>query len=102
MTDRQAVFAALADPTRRMMLDRLVAGGPATATTLAGEFPMTRQAVAKHLGVLSQAGLVEREVVGREARFQAAPEALGDVRKWIDQVGSQWDQRLARLRRAVE
>jgi ArsR family transcriptional regulator, cadmium/lead-responsive transcriptional repressor len=98
VTDRQAVFAALADPTRRQMLDRLVSDGPATATALASEFPMSRQAVAKHLAVLHDAGLVERAVVGREAQFQATPEALGDVRSWIDQVGSQWDQRLGRLR----
>lgn len=63
---------------------------------------MTRQAVAKHLGVLEDAGLVHRETVGREARFQASPGALSDVRAWIDRVGAQWDQRLDQLRRAVE
>ncbi|MCI0679402.1 MAG: metalloregulator ArsR/SmtB family transcription factor [Actinobacteria bacterium] len=98
----QPIFTALADPTRRQMLDRLVSEGPATATRLAGELPITRQAVAKHLTVLQEAGLVVRESVGRETIFQASPEALDEVKAWIDQVGAQWDRRLRRLRQSLE
>ncbi len=98
MTDVQALFAALADPTRRNVLYRLVSDGPTTATSLASGLPMSRQAVSKHLGILHDAGLVEREVVGREAHFRAAPAALDEVRDWIDRVGGQWDRRLERLR----
>lgn len=98
MNNPEAVFGALSDPTRRQVFDRLVSAGPMTATSLASEFPITRQAVAKHLGVLEDVGLVERQVVGREARFHAVPGPLDEIRAWIDRVGSQWDQRLDRLR----
>lgn len=98
MTQPEAVFSALSDPTRRQMFDRLIAQGPATATMLAGDLPISRQAVSKHLGVLEAAGLVDREPVGRETRFRAVPEPLTEVRAWIDSVGDQWDQRLKRLR----
>jgi DNA-binding transcriptional ArsR family regulator len=102
MTDVQAVFAALADPTRGNVLDRLVSDGPTTATSLASGLPMSRQAVSKHLGILHDAGLVEREVVGREAHFRASPDALEEVRVWIERVGSQWDERLGRLKGRLE
>lgn len=98
MTQPEAVFSALSDPTRRHMFDRLIADGPATATSLAGELPISRQAVAKHLGVLESVGLVEREPVGRETRFRAVPAPLAEVKAWIDAVGDQWDRRLDRLR----
>jgi DNA-binding transcriptional ArsR family regulator len=98
MTRSQAVFSALADPTRRTVFDRLVDSGPASATHLSGELPVTRQAVAKHLAVLEEAGLVTRDRVGRETRFVANPDALEEVSRWIEQVGSAWDTRLQRLR----
>lgn len=98
MTRPEAVFSALSDPTRRQMFDRLVSEGPATATLLARDLPISRQAVVKHLQVLEGAGLVEREPVGRETRFKAVPDPLTDVREWIDRVGETWEQRLGRLR----
>ena len=69
------LWAAVADPTRRRLLDVLLAHGEATATTLAGELPVTRQAVAKHLAVLDRAGLVEGHRRGREMRFTVHPGA---------------------------
>ena len=64
------VFGALADPSRRQVIGYLSARGTATATELTGELPMTRQAVAKHLATLADAGLVESERQGRETRFR--------------------------------
>ena len=95
MTD--AVFAALADPTRRTVFDLLVESGPASATRLADRLPISRQAVAKHLVVLEEAGLVTRERAGRETRFMANPTALEEVSRWITQVGETWEARLQRL-----
>lgn len=94
-----AVFGALADPTRRSLLT-MVAAHPATATELADGLPISRQAVVKHLSALADAGLLERYRAGREVRFVVTPEPLTDAVSWIAQVGSQWDERLASLARA--
>jgi DNA-binding transcriptional ArsR family regulator len=93
-----AVFSALADPTRRAVVQRL-SNGPATATELAGEFPITRQAVAKHLGLLGDAGLVTTSRAGRETRYALTPAAFADAMSWMAEVGSRWDRRLASLQR---
>ncbi|HEX6947834.1 MAG TPA: metalloregulator ArsR/SmtB family transcription factor [Acidimicrobiia bacterium] len=93
----EQVFAALADPTRRTVFDLLVESGPASATRLADRLPVSRQAVAKHLAVLEDAGLVTRERAGRETRFVANPAALDEVSEWIVRVGSTWEARLQRL-----
>lgn len=90
------MFAALADPNRRRLL-AAVAGSPATATQLAGDLPISRQAVVKHLSALAEAGLLERERRGREVRYRMTPEPLSDAVDWMAQVGGQWDQRLASL-----
>jgi DNA-binding transcriptional ArsR family regulator len=94
-----AVFQALADPHRRFVLETLAGRGSATATELAAVLPVTRQAVAKHLGTLRTAELVESTRAGREIRYRLRPEPLGDALDWMEQVGSQWDDRLAKLRR---
>jgi DNA-binding transcriptional ArsR family regulator len=93
------VFTALADPTRRYVLETLAARGDATATELAAELPVTRQAVAKHLAALNEAGLVESRREGRETRYELTPEPLGDAMDWIAGVGATWDDRLRALRR---
>ena len=98
MSDPQPLFAALADPTRRAVFERLSSQGPASATTLAAELPVTRQAVAKHLAALDEAGLVERTTVGREVRYTAVIHPLTDVTSWVSRVGAEWDARLSRLR----
>jgi DNA-binding transcriptional ArsR family regulator len=94
-----AVFAALADPTRRRVLDEVGRRGGATATELAADLPVTRQAVAKHLGVLSDAHLVDARRSGRETRYRVTPAPLGDAIDWMARVGAEWDARLARLQR---
>ena len=93
-----AVFAALSDPTRRQVV-QVLAEAPATATELAGRFPVSRQAVAKHLNVLDAAGLVTSERAGRELRFQLTPAAFADAMSWMADVGARWDQRLDALQR---
>jgi DNA-binding transcriptional ArsR family regulator len=97
-----AVFGALSDPTRRALLETIASQPPATATELAAELPISRQAVLKHLTALADAGLVERERSGREVRFRVTPEPLTDAVSWMADVGGQWDERLATLRRTVE
>lgn len=94
-----ALFAALADPTRRRVLRAVAERGPVTATALADGLPVTRQAVAKHLGLLRDAGLVAAERAGRETRFTARAEPLDDLAAWAAATGRRWDDRLARLRR---
>lgn len=92
-----AVFAALADPTRRAMLRSLQAQPALTASRLAGELPISRQAVAKHLGALRAAGLVEGHRAGRETRYVLTPAPLADAMEWMADVGGLWDERLRRL-----
>lgn len=96
-----AVFGALADPTRRTLLSR-VAAHPATATELAGDLPISRQAVVKQLGALAEAGLLARERAGREVRYRVTPAPLSEAVSWIADVGAQWDERLASLAHTLE
>ena len=96
------LWAAVTDPTRRRLLDALLARGEATATTLAGDLPVTRQAVAKHLATLREAGLVHAERHGRETRYELDSAPLGDAAAWLERVGSEWDERLAALARHVD
>ena len=99
MTDPPGrVFDALADPNRRYVLEALAERETATATELAAELPVTRQAVAKHLAALSAAGLVEPTRAGRETLYQLTPEPLGVAMDWMARVGADWDERLAALR----
>ncbi|MCX5143964.1 MULTISPECIES: helix-turn-helix transcriptional regulator [unclassified Streptomyces] len=97
-----SVLAALADPTRRQMLDLLSAHGQATATTLAGGLPISRQAVVKHLAVLDAAGLVGSVKVGREVRYAVRSEALDATARWMAALSSDWDRRLAKIKRIAE
>jgi ArsR family transcriptional regulator, cadmium/lead-responsive transcriptional repressor len=96
------LWAAVADPTRRRLLDALLAHGEATATTLAGELPVTRQAIAKHLAVLERAGLVESRRVGREVRYAVRPERLDAASGGLARVAAEWDDRLGALKRIAE
>jgi ArsR family transcriptional regulator, cadmium/lead-responsive transcriptional repressor len=91
------VFGALADPTRREVMLSLAEQPGLTASRLAGELPMTRQAVAKHLAALDRAGLVAARREGRETRYTLTPAPLGDAMRWMDDVGAEWDARLAKL-----
>jgi DNA-binding transcriptional ArsR family regulator len=94
-----AVFAALADPTRRAVILALSEGGPVTATRLAAELPVSRQAVAKHLEALAEAGLAEGERHGREKHYRLTPAPLAEAAAWMAGVGAEWDERLEALRR---
>jgi DNA-binding transcriptional ArsR family regulator len=96
------VFAALADPTRWRVLTLLAERGEATATTLAGELPVSRVAVVKHLAVLDRAGLVEGHRRGREVRYSVRPERLGATARELDAMAVAWDARLAAIKRLAE
>lgn len=102
MTAVEDVLGALADPTRRDLLERLSLHGFATATTLAEELPITRQAVVQHLAVLDAVGLVHGERSGRERRFEVRPERLSEAARWMSLLAARWDQRLATIRRLAE
>jgi DNA-binding transcriptional ArsR family regulator len=93
-----AVFGALSDPTRRALLAAIAEHPAATATQLAAELPISRQAVVKHLNALTDAGLVDRTRAGREVRYQFTPAPLSDAVGWMAEVGAEWDDRLAVLR----
>lgn len=95
------VFAALGDPGRRSLVEAVAARGSATATELASELPVTRQAVAKQLGALADAGLLRASRAGRETRYEVTPEPLEDAVAWMVGVGADWDERLAALRRSL-
>lgn len=92
---------ALADPTRRRMVETLAQGSTVTASAFAADLPISRQAVAKHLAALRQAGLVKGRRVGRETRYALHPEPLGDAAGWIAHVGAEWDERLRDLDRLL-
>jgi DNA-binding transcriptional ArsR family regulator len=96
------VLAALADPMRRRLLDRLADHGETTATVLATELPVTRQAVVQHLAVLGQVQLVRSQRSGRERRYTVHPEPLTATARWMTQVAAQWDGRLAAIKALAE
>jgi DNA-binding transcriptional ArsR family regulator len=96
------VFAALADPTRRRLLDEISRLGPLTATELAGGYPITRQAVVKHLSALAGAGLLAGERQGRDVRYRVVGGGLEDATAWMTEVGERWDRRLAALQRHLD
>jgi DNA-binding transcriptional ArsR family regulator len=97
-----AVFDALADPTRRRVVETLARGGTVTASGLAAQLPITRQAVAKHLSALSGADLVSASRVGRETHYKLRPQPLDEAAQWIQMVSAEWDDRLEALRRSLE
>lgn len=101
-TGPDPVFAALADPTRREVLRAVAGGRDLTATQVAADLPVSRQAVVKHLQVLAGAGLVTAERHGREQCFRVTPAPLDDALRWMVGVGAAWDDRLDRLRQHVE
>lgn len=96
------LWSAIGDPTRRRMLDLLLVEGDATATTLSQQLPVTRQAVAKHLGVLDRVGLVRATPAGREKRYRVDDAQLARAVAQLASVGSAWDARLQRIKRIAE
>jgi DNA-binding transcriptional ArsR family regulator len=100
--DSDALWAAVGDPTRRQLLDVLLGLGEATATRLARELPVTRQAVTKHLAVLDRAGLVEGRRDGRELRYTVQAVRLDEVSDAMARVAAGWEERLAAIKRLAE
>ena len=101
-TAADQVFAALADPTRRQLLELLGEQAAASATALAGQLPVSRQAVVKHLAVLQQSDLVTRRRDGREVVFTVRPERLVATASWMTSVAASWQERLQLLKQAAE
>jgi DNA-binding transcriptional ArsR family regulator len=95
------IFAALGDPGRRSLVEAVAGRGSATATELAADLPITRQAVAKQLTTLADAGLLQATRSGRETRYEVTPGPLEDAVAWMVQVGARWDDRLAALRTSL-
>jgi DNA-binding transcriptional ArsR family regulator len=94
--DLSATFAALSDPTRRSIVDRLTAG-PATVNELAAPFSISQQAVSKHLAYLENAHLIERQRDGRQNFCALKPDAIRDVAKWADRYRRYWEKNFQRL-----
>lgn len=97
-----AVFAALADRTRRRVVDELSSDGPLTATQLADRLPVSRQAVGKHLSALASAGLATGRRSGRETRFALRTEPFGQAEAWMAAIGATWERRLDHFKQFVE
>jgi predicted transcriptional regulator len=102
MTVDDDLWSAIGDPTRRRMLDLLLADGAGTATTLSQRLPVTRQAIAKHLGVLDRVGLVRATPAGREKRYRVDDAQLARAVAQLSSVGAAWDARLRRITRIAE
>ncbi|MQA07152.1 MAG: metalloregulator ArsR/SmtB family transcription factor [Pseudonocardiaceae bacterium] len=96
------IWSAVGDPTRRRMLDLLLTDGGGTATALSEQLPVTRQAVAKHLGVLERVGLVHVTPSGRERRYEVDEAQLARAVAQLSSVGATWDARLRRIKRIAE
>ena len=96
------LWSAIADPSRRRVLDLLVSHGGASASWLATRVPFSRQAVAKHLAVLEQAGLIRRHRHGREVRYLVEPARLDQATQAMASLAARWDQRLAAIKRLAE
>jgi ArsR family transcriptional regulator, cadmium/lead-responsive transcriptional repressor len=96
------LWSAIGDPIRRRILDQLLLDGDGTATTLSGQLPVTRQAVAKHLGVLDRVLLVRATPAGREKRYRVDDAQLARAVEQLTTVGSAWDARLQRIKRIAE
>ena len=96
------LWSAVGDPTRRRLLDLLLTGGGGTATTLSQQLPVTRQAVAKHLGVLDRVGLVRVTPSGRERLYEVDEAQFARAVAQLSSVGAAWDARLNRIKRIAE
>jgi DNA-binding transcriptional ArsR family regulator len=103
------VFAALADPTRRQMVDTLLRDGSTSVPALSDKLPITRQAIAKHIAALDHAGLIERWVDGadgagssREVHYRLRADALRPAAAWMREADEAWAHRLDRLKETVQ
>jgi DNA-binding transcriptional ArsR family regulator len=101
LTDDE-LWSAIADPSRRQVLDLLVSNGGVSASWLAGRVPFSRQAVAKHLVVLERAGFISRRKQGREVLYQVEADRLDQAARAMTELAAQWDRRLAAIKRLAE
>ena len=98
----ETVLGALADPTRRQVLEALASHPAASASALARELPISRQMVLKHLAVLQESGLVSSARTGREVLFRVRSAPLTETADWLSSLAAQWDSRLAALKARAE
>jgi ArsR family transcriptional regulator, cadmium/lead-responsive transcriptional repressor len=96
------LWSAIADPSRRQVLDLVVSNGAVSASWLAGRVPFSRQAVSKHLVVLERTGLISRRKQGREVLYQVEADRLDQAARAMARLAAQWDQRLATIKRLAE
>lgn len=102
LTPMETIFSAVADPTRRLILDRLRSHGPLSVKQLADPLPISRQAVTKHLDILLKSHLVEMRRVGRERMHLLNPQPLQELEEWLQPYSEDWDRRLTRLQQHLE
>jgi DNA-binding transcriptional ArsR family regulator len=100
--DDDDLWEAMADPTRRKLLDLLVARGQATATTLTADMPVSRQAISKHLLLLQRVGLIDGHRHGREVRYQVREQRLAEATGALSEVADRWDRRLRAIKQLAE
>jgi DNA-binding transcriptional ArsR family regulator len=98
----ETVLGALADPTRRQVLEVLAAYPAVSASVLSRQLPISRQMVLKHLGVLQDSGLVRSAKAGREVLFHVQSAPLSETADWLSTLAAQWDSRLADLKSRAE
>jgi DNA-binding transcriptional ArsR family regulator len=96
------LWSAIADPSRRQVLDLIVSNGAVSASWLAGRVPFSRQAVSKHLVVLERTGLISRRKQGREVLYQVEADRLDQASRAMAELAAQWDQRLTAIKRLAE
>jgi ArsR family transcriptional regulator, cadmium/lead-responsive transcriptional repressor len=101
-SEDEELWAAIADPSRRRLIDALLMAGESTQSALAADLPFTRQAVAKHLDVLERVGLVKSEKHGREVRYRMVHARLDVATSSMSRVAARWDARLNSLKRIAE
>lgn len=98
----RSVFSAVADPTRRQILDLLARNDELPLHRITAHFPMGRTAISKHLNILKEAGLVEHRKVGREIRYQLNAAPLREIQEWVSFYERFWTHRMARLKALLE
>ena len=101
-SDADDLWEAMADPTRRKLLDLLVARGQATATTLTADMPVSRQAISKHLVILQRVGLIDSHRQGREVRYEVREQRLAEATGALAEVAKRWDRRLRAIKQLAE
>jgi DNA-binding transcriptional ArsR family regulator len=96
------LWSAIADPSRRQVLDLLVSNGEVSASWLAGHVPFSRQGVSKHLAVLERTGLISRRKQGREVLYQVEADRLDQATRAMAELAAQWDRRLNAIKSLAE